>query len=182
MVRTRAMLVLALIAICATPIHVGASVYGSGRFRAVQIRYQDAGIVALVEGYIGEGANLGSDASHPTEPYRLVYVCALVITAEAQRFGCDEGEVTIAWPLLEGAALRARAGDIEIDIAVTERGAPRPSPMAELSFAPPFTHTGVITFRPGAAVGSISSPIGDVSGSSNLVSLYSLTSVYGSPV
>jgi len=177
----RAALLIAMLCVLATAAPSPASTYGTGRFRGVQIRLEGPGIVALVEGYVGEGGNAALDVQHPYLGYEFSAVCATVYTSSGRDEGCEEGGVSIAWPLLEGAAITASAGPIDIDLVIVERGLPRPSPMLEFGFPTPFIHGGVLAYRPGHATGSVSGPRGTVSGTSDLVGLYSLTSVYWVP-
>jgi len=179
--RVRAAIVVVLLGALGTAAPGEASSYGTGRFRAVQIRFESADVVALIEGYVGEGGNAVLDPSDPYFGYEYSSVCATVYTSSGTDQGCGEGSVSIAWPLLEAAAITARAGPIDIDLVVVERGLPRPSPMLEFGFPVPFVHGGVLTYRPGHATGTVRAPHGAVSGVTDLVGLYSLTSVYWIP-
>jgi len=152
--------------------------YGSGRFRAVDVRFEAPGVTAVVQAYVGEGTQLIVDPDDPAQDYEIRFVCAQVYAPDGRDQHCGDGEVAIAWPLLEGARVEATIGSITIDLTITERGSLRFGPLAETGL-PPFAHVGVSGFRPGIASGTITSSVGDVSGDTTGVGLYELTSAYG---
>lgn len=160
------------------PASADASWYGANRFRAVEVRFEAEGIVAVVQAYIAEGTRTQADPSAPASDYELRFASAQVYTPGGSDREDGDGEVVIAWPLLEEASIHATIGSIEIHLEIEQRGALRLGPLAAIGL-PPFAHVGVTGFRPGTATGSISSDVGSVEGSTTFVGLYALTSAYG---
>jgi len=178
MSRIRSSLVCVVCLAVLAPASVEAAWYGSGRFRAVEIRFDTPGVVAVVQAYLGEGTHVIVDPDDPAQDYEISFVCAQVYTPGGRDQHCGDGIVEIDWPLLENARVEATIGSIAIDLTITERGALRFDPLAETGL-PPFAHVGVSGFRPGSAGGSITSGVGSVSGETSGVGLYELTSAYG---
>lgn len=157
------------------------AVYGTGRFRAVQVYLTDGTTEAFVDGYVGEGNSAG-EIETPYGAYSFQFVCARVNSPLGSDVACDTMPVQVSWPLLSTASVKGTIGTITIDLSAVARAAPTLSPLVALGPYPIFANVGVIAFRPGTTTGSVtSSTVGGVAGTTGQTSLYGLTSVYGSP-